>query len=412
MGGTVLVLGIGPLRDRFFVTAARLGLRTLLVEDSAYSRYDRVCDEAYPWRIWDHGRPGPELGRLDGFRGRVDGVLALNDWATPIAARLAAEWGLPGAGDAVAGRGHDKLAVRRALAAAGVDDTRYGEVRTGADLEAFFAAARTPSAVLKPLDGGASLGVRHTSSAADAVAVLPEVLAVSGRDSALVEEYLDGPEYSLEAVVRGAEVRAVVVTEKVSSGAPRFIELRHVVSAAQDELHRGEAVAFVQRLTDALQVADAVLHVEAKHTPRGWQLIEIALRPAGGLITDLVRHAHGIDLYAEQLRLSLGLPAEVAPAERPLHAGVQFTAGCGVIADFPSVAPVVDGLDTVRCAERLLPPDVKIPDVDANWWRSGYVLGVAADRDRLERQLGQAADRLMRLLDLQPMPFPAAADRA
>src|SRR5438093_405655 len=120
MSSRVLVLGIGLLRERFFLTAAGMGLDVILVDETAYARYDRLCEQAHAWRLWDHGRPGPDFGRLEELRGQVDGVLALNDWSAPIAADLALRWGLPGAGAALARRGHDKLAVRAALAAAGL----------------------------------------------------------------------------------------------------------------------------------------------------------------------------------------------------------------------------------------------------------------------------------------------------
>jgi hypothetical protein len=407
MGASVLVLGIGPLRERFFLTAAQLGVDTILVEESAYSRYDRVCTEALAWRLVEHGRPGPDLGRLAELRDRVDGVVALNDWSVPIAAELADRWGLPGAGPAVARRGHDKLAVRDALAAAGADDTGYRQVRTAADVEAFAAQAGTRAIVLKPRDGVASLGVRLAGSPAEAAAALPAVLRATEQDSALAEAYITGPECSLEALVRGGEVAALVVTDKVSAGPPHFVELGHLVDGDQvGGPRRAAAIAFLSRIVQVLGIADAVVHAEAKHTDRGWRLIEIALRPAGGLIVDLVRHSHGIDLYEEQLRLALGRPPAVSPAVpgAAVHAGVRFVAGSGVVADFPSMAPVRDGLPDIRSAERLLAPGSSVTAVDANWWRAGYVLGVAADPASLQRQLATAADRLTGLLGLHPLP--------
>lgn len=405
MGARILVLGIGPLRERFFLAAAGMDLETTLVEESAYSRYDRMCTRAHAWRLWDHGRPGPDFGLLETFRGNVDGVVALNDWSVPIAADLAGRWGLPGAGAATVRRGHDKLAVRAALAAAGIDDVRHREVGGAADVESFFAALGGGPIVLKPKDGVASLGVRLAKSVEEAVAALPGVLAATGRDSVLAEEYLAGPEFSLEAVVRAGKVLALAVTEKTSSGAPYFIELGHVVGGDQYGTRRHRtAVGFLGRVVRALEVDDAIVHAEVKRAGDGWRLIELALRPAGGLIVDLVRDSHGVDLYEEQLRLALGLPPAELPAARSTgHAGVRFVAGSGTVADFPSMAPVRADVPDIRYAERLLAPGCTIPEVNANWWRAGYVYGVSDSRERLERQLDTSAARLLALLDLVPI---------
>jgi cysteine synthase A len=399
----ILVLGIGPLRERFFLAAARLGLDAILIDESAYSRYDRLCERTYAWRLWDHGRPGPDYGRLEELRGQVSGVVALNDWSTPIAADLALRWGLPGAGRATASRGHDKHAVRSALAAAGLDDTAHRLVGSPADVAAFYADTGAEAVVLKPVDGGAGLGVRLAGSVTEAQAALAGVLAATGRGQALAEVRLVGQECSLEAVVRSGAVVASVVTEKVSTAPPRFIELRHMVSGDQRAWVASGVGGFLDGLVSALKVEDAVLHVEAILTAAGWRVIEVALRPAGGLITDLVRLSTGLDLYAEQLRLATGQQAAVPPPrDGAPHAGVQFAAGVGVVADAPSVFAIRDGLADIVFAERLLPPGTPVPEVSANWWRAGYALGVGTDQARLAAQLETATQRMLALTGLEP----------
>jgi hypothetical protein len=193
----------------------------------------------------------------------------------------------------------------------------------------------------------------------------------------------------------------------MTSGAPHFIEIGHFIDGAHvGTRQHANAREFLSQVVRALEVHDAVLHAEAKCTGAGWQLIEVALRPAGGLIADLARDSLGVDLYEEQLRLALGMHPVPAPVHPAGCAGIRFVTGTGTVADFPSMAPVREGLPDIRFAERLLPPGSTIPEVNANWWRAGYVYGVSSQTDRLRQQLTTAADRLFTLLGLD------LADRA
>jgi hypothetical protein len=404
MAPRVLVLGAGPLRDRFFLTAAAMGVRTVAVDDSVTPRYDRLCDETCPLRLSDDA----DRARLEELAGKSDGVIALSDRMVPVAAALAARWGLPGCGTATVARGHDKAAVREALAAAEADFVGFRRVRTGTEAADFLRTTKLGSAVVKPVDGTASLGVRLVTGPREAAAACAEL--GTGPDGLLIEEYLLGPEVSIEAVVRGGRVIWHTVTDKVTSPGPQFIELRHTVGGPSNRLGHVGARPFLQAVIDALGIDDAIVHAEAKCGPADWRLVEIGVRPAGGLIVDLVRQATGLDLYAELLRLALGQPSVHAAAEDDsghfgqgsgLYAAVHYVAGRGVVRDFPSMAPVFDGLDTVCGAERLLPPGAEIGDVHSNRLRAGYVRACSADRDRLDTQLIAATRRLTRLLGLE-----------
>lgn len=402
---TVLVIGIGPLRDRFFAVAERRGLDTILVDETAYSRYDRLATENYAWRLTDHHAPGPDLGRLDALAGRVDGVLAFNDWGSRIAARLAKEWGLPGAGSAVAKDLADKADVRRRLAGT---DAGLPYVFTADPDEAGELLRSAPSGevVVKPVDGAASLGVRRVADPRDLPDALTAVMSTTGQERALVEHFVPGPELSLEAVVAAGRTVFVGVTEKTCAAPPSFVETRHVVDPAVQDALTPSATRFVDRVAGALDLDNAVLHLEAKRDGDRWHLIEVAFRPAGGLISDVLLRATGLDLYDAALSIALGEPEPVVirPGTTPRVAAVEFVAGTGTVADAPTMAGVREGLPLVSHAERLLPPGTTLAGVDANWWRAGYVLGAGPERGEVMAQLAEANTRLVGLLGLTRIP--------
>ncbi|MFF4799862.1 ATP-grasp domain-containing protein [Streptomyces sp. NPDC001351] len=402
---TVLIIGIGPLRERFFAAAERRGVDTILVDETAYSRYDRLATENHAWRLTDHQDPGPDLDRLKSFAGRADGVLAFNDWGTRIAARLAREWGLPGAGAAVADELAHKADVRRRLAGTGAG-LPFVLTADPAEAEALLRSAPSGEVIVKPVDGAASLGIRRVADPAELPAALAAVMSTTGQPHALVEHFVPGPELSLEAVVSAGRTLFVGVTEKTCTAPPSFVETRHVIDPAVQRELVPSATRFVDDVAKALDIDSAVLHLEAKRDGDRWHLIEIAFRPAGGLISDVLLRATGVDLYDAALSLALGEenPVRVRPGAAPQVAAVEFVAGTGTVADAPTMAGVREGLPLVTHAERLLPPGSVLASVDANWWRAGYVLGSGPDRGETLAQLAEANSRLLGLLGLTKVP--------
>ena len=112
--------------------------------------------------------------------------------------------------------------------------------------------------------------------------------------SVLVEEYLDGPEVSVECVTYRGETTVVAVTRKTVSAPPFFEELAHSVDAS-DPLS-DEVAPAARAAIGALGITDGVSHVEMRLVHDRPRLIEVNGRIAGDLIGHLVRLATGIDL--------------------------------------------------------------------------------------------------------------------
>ncbi len=186
----------------------------------------------------DEARAG-ELASLVPRPPGVRAVMPAVEYGVVAAAALAAAWGLPGAGTEAARLLRDKLALRRAAARRDVPQPAFTEATEPADVDA-LRARHGGRCVLKPANRQASLGVvlmdpgddtaeawRHT------VAADEPRLRVHYADTAryLVEERLDGPEVSVEALVHEGVVGFLNVTAKQVLPGPYPVELGHTVPA-------------------------------------------------------------------------------------------------------------------------------------------------------------------------------------
>ncbi|MBA5224584.1 ATP-grasp domain-containing protein [Streptomyces griseoaurantiacus] len=233
-------------------------------------------------------------------RHEIAGVLTWNEYSLVPAAALAERLGLPGNTVASMLACRDKGTTRRLLAEAGVPSA--ASKRVDSPEAASHAADRIGyPVVLKPASHAASIGVIRVDRPDD----LPgawQFTASGAREQGsegsgvLVEEYLEGPEVSVECASFAGETVALAVTRKELGFAPYFEEVGHTVTA-DDPLLR--VVAPVARhALRALGVTEGVQHVEMRLTDSGPRIIEVNARIGGDFIGRLVHLATGLDLPA------------------------------------------------------------------------------------------------------------------
>ncbi|MBQ0852811.1 ATP-grasp domain-containing protein [Streptomyces sp. BH-SS-21] len=322
--------GTGPLFAR---RARDLGVRpVLLAEDPGRYGYARTEDITVVEA--DTSSAGAVLDAIAALgAGPPAGVTTSSDYFVPVAAEAAHALGLPGPDPGAVTRCRHKGHQRAALAAGGVPVAAHTLVTdAGAVLDA---VGRTgPPVVLKPADGSGSTGVRLCRDRAQAAEHAARLLARTHNERGiptapglLVEEYVDGPEFSVEVFGR----TAVAVVGKHLGAAPHFVETGHDVPApvptGTAQLLADTAVAAVK----ALGLGHGAAHVELRLAARGPVLIEVNPRLAGGMIPELIRSALGIDLVAAQVGAALGHRPDMEPRTAH-HAALRF-----LVVDEPSV---------------------------------------------------------------------------
>ncbi|MFE3579018.1 pyridoxal-phosphate dependent enzyme [Streptomyces vinaceus] len=343
-------------------------------------------------------------------REEIAGVTTTSDFYVPAAARTARWLGLPGNAPEAVAVCRDKSALRERLRAAGVRQPRYALVREPAGAEAAVARTGLPC-VVKPADDSGSTNVLLCADEAEVRAQIERILAIGtnvrGMPTArtvLVEEYLDGPEYSVEMFGGDGQTVCVGVTAKSVTPGPHFVEHRHLFPAP---LPAATAQLITDTVTAALDAAGIRLgatHTEVKLTADGPALVEINPRPAGGMIPELIRLATGVDLLDAQLRAALGLPPHLKPEDRG-HAGIRFlladTDGILTAVHGAEAAAAVDGVESVLATAA---PGTRVHRPRSASDRLGHVIARHAEPEGVHAAL-DAAHALIRL-DVEAAPNP------
>ena len=234
-----------------------------------------------------------------------DALVCLTEPGLPTAAAVAAELGLRFTSRETVRLLRDKWAMRQLLEAHGVSPVRAAAGTAVAEIVAFLSGVACP-AILKPVDGGGSLGVVLLRSPGEAEAALARLQGLGVR-AFIIEEYLTGPEISVEAFSFAGDHVIVTCTEKIVVEEAGFVELGHALPAQLDPLTRTEVEALVRQLLDLVGYTDGPSHTELKLTPQGPRIIEGHDRGGGGRLNELVLQTYGVDFVATTFAWACGL---------------------------------------------------------------------------------------------------------
>ncbi|MEU2263884.1 ATP-grasp domain-containing protein [Streptomyces sp. NPDC019645] len=333
------------------------------------------------------------------------GVFTWTEWYLFPVARLARQLGLPTTAPEVTQACRNKATARTLFARHGVPSAVSVSVRTRDEAHAAAARIGYP-VVLKPAANAASVGVVRADApdqltAAYDFAGRAAELGVESR-SVLVEEYLDGPEVSVECVTYRSETTVVAVTRKTVSAPPFFEELAHSVDASDPLLDVVSPAA--KAAIRALGITDGVSHVEMRLVDGRARLIEVNGRLAGDMIGHLVRLATGIDLPRAAADIACDRAPDLTPT-RSSAAAIRliYPETSGTLTSLRFDGPTPCWLDKVHFQHR--PGDQLVLPADGGDMftaRIGYLITTGPTADAAAARAESAHGRLVTRVEPAP----------
>jgi biotin carboxylase len=335
---------------------------------------------------------------------QVAGILCYDEMRVEQAAAAAHALGLPGPAPEAVAACRDKWRTRKLLDTAGLG-VRSMAVHDQASATSAAAGIGYP-VVVKPRNQGASRGVRLVSRPDDLAPAVSAALAETWpgiptpQRPVLVEEYLDGPEVSVDSLVYRGAVTPVVIARKRVGYPPAFEEIGHDLDAADPLFEDCRLRDVLSRAHAALGFDHGVTHTELRLTPAGPRVVEVNARLGGDLIPYAGMLATGIDMAAATARLTRGVFTN--PRRRHAgHAAIRFLypdTDCSVAAvhvDRSALPP------QIRFASPVAEPGELLRLPPRGFAERYAVLIAAGDRpDRLEHALDRGAACVR--LEVQP----------
>lgn len=313
---SLLVFGLGELQRSIIRKAKRKGLFTIGIDPcaEAVSR-----DETDVFEVIG-GQDFEKTMEVAGKYGVSAIVTAAADKPLVMMARVAEALGFPFFSVETAQWSTDKYLMKQRFMANGVPCACGRLIASAEEAEGLSFPL-----MVKPRDNSGSRGVKYCRSKEELQASLQAALAFSRLDTVLVEECIEGQEYSIEGLHYDGKSEVIQFTEKQTTAYPYAVELAHSQPAMLTDTQQEAIRELVAKVAACLHFENCASHTELKINKRGIYIIETSPRLGGDHITsDLVTLSTGIDMEEQLLRIVLGEKVDTHTGRVNLASGVRY----------------------------------------------------------------------------------------
>jgi biotin carboxylase len=304
---TVFILGAGVMQVPAIRAAKELGWTVVAADANSSAPGAALADRFLGVDLKDREGLAAAARGIEAEFG-LDGVFTAGTDFSASVAYVARELGLPGIPFETALKASDKLRMREAFAAAGVSSPLYVAASSPEDPELAAAALGFPL-VVKPADSMGARGCRKAGNSLELATAIEAALQYSRSGRAIVEEYIEGPEFSIDALVQGDEIHIRGIADRHIFFDPYFVELGHTMPSAYPPGVIEEVLRVFREGVRAIGIRRGAAKGDIKFCPSRNRAVigEIAARLSGGYMSGWTYpYASGIDVTKEALLLCVG----------------------------------------------------------------------------------------------------------
>jgi len=165
--------------------------------------------------------------------------------------------------------------------------------------------------IVKPRDNSGSRGVIRCHNVEEVSMAVNEAFDFTKKENVLVEEFIEGKEYSVEGIHYNNHSHVIQITEKITSNYPYNVELGHIQPAELSGRTRKIIQGLLNQIAKAFGFNNCASHTELKINSKGIFIIETSPRLGGDFITShLVPLSTGINMQDILIDISIGHPIE------------------------------------------------------------------------------------------------------
>lgn len=373
---SVLIFGVGPLQKSIIDRAKLMGLYTIGIDPAA----DATCkDEVDAFEIV--GGQDFEGTMAVAKKYQIDAIVtAATDKPLVMMARVAKELNLPFYSVETAQWSTDKFQMKKRFELGGVPHAQGRLISKVEEAEGLVFPV-----IVKPRDNSGSRGVKLCRDKNELQISIDEALENSKLDTVLVEEFIEGPEYSIESLHHDGKSEVIQFTEKKTTEFPYNVELGHIQPANISDENKQKIREIISKIGKALNFVNCPSHTELKINERGIFVIETSPRLGGDYITStLTPLSTGVNLEDELLKISLGEAINPSP-KAVQYSGVRFFSfEEGSVIKHAPVEEFVKGWPHVVDFSFNLKEGQTVNRITSSLNRYGHLTLTAGNRDAIE----------------------------
>lgn len=313
------IIGASYLQLPLIQKAKELGYKTHVFAWAANDVGEFAADYFYPISIVEKEKIAEKCKEIG-----ICGVCSIaTDLGTIAVSYVANKLGLPGNSMDCTYKSTNKHLMRETFEQNGDPSPKSILVDANTDISKLNL---TYPVIVKPTDRSGSRGIYKVDSSKGLEKAIHSAISEGFEKKALVEEFAEGQEYSVEGISYNGEHHILAVTLKYTTGAPHFIETGHLEPAPISIDTYKKIVSVVTHALDSLGIENSASHSEIKIDEKGnLRIIEIGARMGGDCIgSDLVHYSTGIDYVRAVIQVACGNPPDLKPDQETCKAEVRF----------------------------------------------------------------------------------------
>ncbi len=319
MTKNIAIIGASYLQLPLIEKAKEMGFTTHVFAWAANDVGEEAADYFYPISITEVDQITEKCREIG-----INGICSIaTDLGNYTVNYVANQLGLPGNSMECTRMSTNKHLMRKAFERCGDPSPKSIPVDENTVLSAL---QLTYPVIVKPTDRSGSRGIFKLNSPEGLEEAVKAALDSGFEKKALIEEFAEGQEYSVEGISYNGEHHILAMTLKYTTGAPHFIETGHLEPAPVNEETYQKVVKVVTHALDSLEIKNSASHSEIKINENGSiKIIEIGSRMGGDAIgSDLVRYSTGVDFVRAVIQVACGIEPDLNPVCEICRAESRF----------------------------------------------------------------------------------------
>ncbi|WP_404429639.1 ATP-grasp domain-containing protein [Sutcliffiella horikoshii] len=246
---------------------------------------------------------------------KIDGIMTLaSDLPMRTVAAVSEELNLVGISRETAISVTNKASMREKLKQSEVPIPYFVKIET---LDEFNRAVHEfeNKFIVKPADNSGSRGVILVEDKSNNKLLNDAFFhskKYSNSGEIVLEEFMDGPEVSVETLSFEGDTHVIAITDKMTTGAPNFVEMGHSIPSKLSIETKSQINKVVSAAINALGINNGPTHTEIIVTQEGPKIVELGARLGGdNITTHLVPLATGVNMVESCIQIALGYTPKV-----------------------------------------------------------------------------------------------------
>lgn len=316
----IAIIGANEFQNPLICKAKELGYETHVFAWKDGAIGEKNADYFYPISIVEKEKILEKCKEI-----KIDGIATIaSDLATVTVNYVASKMGLAGNTMESTKISTNKYEMRKAFRNNNVKTPLFEIIDNLQDLDKLN-NMKFPI-IVKPTDRSGSRAITKVENKEQLSKAVEDAIQSSFEKKAIVEEYIEGQEYSAEGITFNGKHKFLTITKKETTGAPNFIETGHIEPAGFSKEEEEKIYSQIIKALDALKITNSATHTEFKINKDGEvRIIEIGARMGGDCIgSDLVQISTGYDYIKMVIDVAMGIEPVFEKVTIPKIAVIKF----------------------------------------------------------------------------------------